>query len=1172
MGNICGKQKEQLDPSIHTWLPTDISWDDEANCPIERVVYINESEKNELFNYKNNYVSTAKYTILTFLPMNLFEQFQRLANAYFLFLLVLQCIPGVSSLDPMATLVPLLFVISLTCIKDANDDVKRHRSDNDVNGREVERFCQFDKKWQLIRWDEISVGDIIRIEDKDPVAADVLILLTSEPGNECFSDTAELDGESNLKRLYGLKATDYMTSETDIAECQACVVCEPPNPNLNSFNGRLLMKSEVYAIDKENVLLRGMTMRNTKWAVAVVFFAGGDTKLMCNSIGARFKRTRIDEQMNLLIIYIFIILLLLSLGSAIGTYVWEVMTGEDFQLYLPAGDVENPILIACMSFLSYIILYNTLVPISLYVSVEIIRLGQSWLIDWDLRMYHPPSDTPAHARTTTLTEELGQIGYVFSDKTGTLTQNIMAFMKCSINGKKYGKGLTDANAGAAARDGKSVTDMQQLEEVDFSWNPYADAKFKFYDQSLVDVLASKGHDESYFFRCLALCHSVQADTADKNQIPVYNAQSPDEAALVKAAMNFGFVFKKRTREHLFIQVNGKIEKYKLLALLDFTSDRKRMTVVLEWTDGRIRVITKGADSVMFARINCTQEQLDNTEKHLEEYATDGLRTLVFGDRTLEMAWYTDWAARYKTASQSIDERDEKVAEMAEEIETQLALVGTTAIEDKLQLGVPAAISRLRQASIRVWVLTGDKQQTAINIGFACQLLTNQMQIFTINEITEDAVYERLQILLDKVAQDDGPKALVIDGASLAFALSGLCALDFLEVGKTCQSVICCRVSPLQKADVVRLVKSNTNLATLAIGDGANDVSMIQAAHIGVGISGLEGRQAVLASDFSIAQFRFLERLLLVHGRWSYIRMTKFLTYFFYKNFALTLIQLWYSFFTGFSAQTAFESWFISFFNLVFTSLPVLAMGIFEQDVGQRYCLKYAELYALGTRNKLFNHKIFFLSLGQGVWHSAAIFFIGTFSLPDSMQVLDGWSTGLEWNGVAMAWAVILVVTMVMAIDTWRWTVWNHMFIIGSLIAWWVFSFYMYGMPIFITGYASYFGTIYYIPLTPGFWAYQLLIVAVCILPLLLYRFWQQMYHPISIDVAREVAWMNRSAYRKKKEEPFPTRRDSAIDQRRKDLRKKNLLVEDSMTESGQHIELIRTDRSRAEDVSDKIDS
>ncbi|KAG7216627.1 hypothetical protein INR49_023336 [Caranx melampygus] len=824
----------------------------------ERHLRANDRPFNLSYHYANNAIKTSKYNIFTFLPLNLFEQLRRLANAYFFFLFVLQLIPQVSSLSWFTTAVPLLLVLAITAVKDASDDVNRHKSDNQVNNRKVDVLI--DGQLRNEKWMNVQVGDIIKLENNQFVTADLLLLSSSEPLNLVYVETAELDGETNLKVKQALTVTGELGESIDaLAGFTGEVRCEPPNNRLDKFKGTLTLDGQTYALDNDKVLLRGCTLRNTEWCFGLVIFGGPDTKLMQNSGKTRFKRTSIDHLMNVLVLCIFGVLASMCSVLAIGNAIWEVREGSVFTVFLPREPGVDAPLSSFLSFWSYVIVLNTLVPISLYVSVEIIRLGNSFYIDWDRKMYYPKNDTPAQARTTTLNEELGQIKYIFSDKTGTLTQNIMTFNRCSINGRAYGE-LFDFS-------GQRVEITEKTERVDFHWNELADPKFVFHDHSLVETVREGNPEAQAFFRLLAVCHTVMPEEKKEGEL-YYQAQSPDEGALVTAARNFGFVFRSRTPETITVVEMGKRVVYELLAVLDFNNVRKRMSVIVRSPDGKLTLYCKGADTIIYERLHPQCDKLMKvTTSHLNEYAGDGLRTLVLAYKDLDEGYMDDWRNRHHEASTAMEGREERLDELYEEIEKDLLLLGATAVEDKLQDGVPQTIEQLAKADIKIWVLTGDKQ----------------------------------------------------------------------------------------------------------------------AAHIGVGISGQEGMQAVLSSDFSFAQFRYLQRLLLVHGRWSYLRMCKFLRYFFYKNFTFTFVHFWYAFFCGFSAQTVYDEWFITMYNLVYTALPVLGMSLFDQDVNDRWSFQYPQLYAPGQLNLYFSKKAFVRCMMHSCYSSLILFFIPWAAMYDTVR-------------------------------------------------------------------------------------------------------------------------------------------------------------------------------------------
>ncbi|XP_035164586.1 phospholipid-transporting ATPase IK [Oxyura jamaicensis] len=1015
--------------------------------------------------YAGNAIKTAKYNILTFLPLNLYEQFHRMANVYFVFVILLQTIPEISTLPWYTLLFPLSCLLTIRALRDLIDDIGRHQSDRNINNRPCEILSGKSFRWQ--KWRDICVGDIVCLRKESFVPADMLLLCSSEPSSLCYVETADIDGETNLKFRQALPVTHReLTSEGSVAAFDGRVTCEEPNSRMHSFTGTLQWRGETYSIDSERILLRGCKLRNTDFCYGLVIYAGFDSKIMRNCGKIKRKKTKLDRMMDRLVIIIFLVLLAMSLCLAIASGFWA-KTFQEKHTYLSALYKHTaPAKQAFFSFWGFAILLSIIIPMSMYITFEFIYLVNSFFINWDLEMYYAVKDIPAKARSTSLNDQLGQIEYIFSDKTGTLTQNIMSFKKCCINGTVYGL--------STGRENK------QPSGSGLTWSHRGE---KTLDSNTVALLEAARQDSDpvlrEFLRLLALCHTVMVE--ERGDQLVYQAASPDEEALVLAARDLGYVFLSRTQDTITISELGVKRTYKVLAMLDFNSDRKRMSVLVRDPQGTIRLYTKGADTVILERLRSRGPSETFTERALDRFAEETLRTLCLASKVVSEAEYCEWSRRHQEASILLQDRAWQLDSLHEEMEQNLELLGVTAIEDKLQDGVPETIQLLKLGNIKVWVLTGDKQETAMNIGYACKLLTDDMEILEEKEVSEilEAHWVGNSLSSSRKAPDSGrlsqqhpgtschkKRALVISGdfldkilhtgevlmkeegwlwqrlpcrgATDSQAQGSLVEKAFVDLATSCQAVICCRVTPKQKALIVQLVKKHKKATTLAIGDGANDVNMIKTADIGVGISGLEGMQAVQCSDYALAQFSYLQRLLLVHGRWAYLRICKFLRYFFYKTFAGLMAQVWFAFHSGFTAQPLYEGWFLALYNVFYTAHPVLSVGLLEQDVSAKKSLEFPELYAIGQQDELFNYRIFGVTLLHGISTSLASFYIALWAFEDCVgsKVVGDY----ESFSVTVATSALLSVLVEIILDIKHWTALSFLMVTASLLLFCLFSY------------------------------------------------------------------------------------------------------------------------------------
>ncbi|KAL4872087.1 hypothetical protein BDV12DRAFT_162996 [Aspergillus spectabilis] len=979
--------------------------------------------------YPANVVSNAKYTPWSFLPRTLYNEFSFFFNIYFLLVALSQIIP-VLRIGYMSTYIaPLAFVVSISLGKEALDDIGRRRRDAEANAEEFsvlaldksggsrafpaaqDAHSQREKVLVIVKKSrDLKVGDVLKVRKNQRLPADVVILKSvsndstvtrqsQETGasvdidrinNASSSSAPEQDSETQQADVSSASdtflRTDQLDGETDwklrlpSALSQALslsdftrlkVTASGPDKRVNEFVGNIeLMPPSGYYdphVDKSEDRNGSddepaqdssapLSIDNTAWAstvlasntitYAVIIYTGSQTRAALSTSSSRSKVGLLEFEINNLTKILCALTLTLS---------FILVALEGFE---PTNDKKWYIAI-----MIYLILFSTIIPMSLRVNLDMAKSVYGRFIERD-------KDIPdTVVRTSTIPEDLGRIEYLLSDKTGTLTQNEMELKKIHVGTVSY------------AND--AMEEVASFVRQSFAGNSLTTAAAVFGAQAGLGAAPRTRREIGSRVRdlvlALALCHNVTptSDEEDGVKVTSYQASSPDEIAIVRYTEEVGLKLSYRDRQTIVLEsahTGHVVVRVQILDIFPFTSDSKRMGIIVKFRTDKgildfpteaeeIWFYQKGADTVMTS-IVAANDWLDEETANM---AREGLRTLVVGRKRLSSLQYQEFGNKYKQASLSLQGRDIGMAKVISEyLEHDLELLGVTGVEDRLQRDVKPSLELLRNAGVKIWMLTGDKVETARCVAISAKLVARGQYIHTVAKVKDkSAAQEALDFLRNKT-----DCCLLIDGESLALMLNQFRS-SFISVAVLLPAVIACRCSPTQKAEVADLIRQHTKKRVCCIGDGGNDVSMIQAADVGIGIVGKEGRQASLAADFSITQFHHVTKLLVWHGRNSYKRSAKLAQFIMHRGLIISACQTMYSIASHFDPKGLFINWLMVGYATVYTNAPVFSL-VLDRDVDEQLANLYPELYKELKTGRSLSYRSFFTWVLVSVYQGAVI--------------------------------------------------------------------------------------------------------------------------------------------------------------------------------------------------------
>ena len=1120
--------------------------------------YINDTSLNKLkYKHKNNFITTTKYNFITFIPKSFLLQFTRLPNVYFLIIAIIQSIPIISPLSGTSAIVPLIFVLLVSMIRELLEDIQRYKYDKINNEEKV--IVYRNNILEIVKSESLEVGEIILIKNNNQIPCDCLILNSSFEEGICYLETSSLDGEKTLKEKEGNKIILSKLKDINLNidinnnilingnNISGFIECDIPNPDFHKFDGKIKLKIDDNYINDNylpltisQMLYKGSFLKNTDWVLAIVLYTGMKNKIILNSEKPRMKLSQIEKTMSIYLIYIFILQIILCIFCSIMNKVSYIRHKKFYKIFIKY--TKNSSLESFISFFTYILLLNTLIPISLIVTLEIVKVIQGFFINWDTELYSFKYKKLCFAKSVSINEELGNVNYIFSDKTGTLTCNKMEFKYCIIGETCYQYKDKEENGIVDIEDSqfknmenikiygknKKMIDSSQLNEynnIQKNTNNYKTVipnknfriKYKQIGRHYFDSLLkseneniSKKLKEDFnlireFWTAISCAHECVCSNNENEE--KYSGISPDDVELVKAASNQGFSFMKSNNNIRKINICCEEKEFLILNILNFTSERKRMSIIIKDSNNNIKLYCKGADSEIKKRIiynNENNKYINVICKGVDKFSSKGYRTLMIAMKKISEEEYLIWKKKLDEAEINLNNKNFLINECYEEIENDLNLIGATVVEDKLQDQVPETIRDLRLAGIKIWVLTGDKIDTAENIALSCNLISSNYKNFKIKtlksnynilkkikkdnnnennnnennnnennnnennnneknnnenndnenlneidlffqqfqeftnqelkniELTENEISKPQNKKFEETKENNienrnenintiTPFSILIESPILSKITEDENLTNkFLKIALCASTVICCRVSPLQKSKVVKMVKQyNKNVITLAIGDGGNDVSMIMEAHIGIGLYGNEGMRAVQASDFSIGEFKFLRRLLFFHGRINLNRIKGMILYFFYKNFVFTMIQFFFAFQALFSGQTIIDDWFIFGFNLIFTSIPLIIQACSDYDIcdddGELIKEMMPFIYKENYQKRKFNLFVFSFVLIKGGIVSVLNFLIVVYSVNEGILGKNGDQQNLWINSYFLYSNIIFSVSITIMI-------------------------------------------------------------------------------------------------------------------------------------------------------------
>lgn len=978
----------------------------------------------------------------------------------------------------------------VSMIREGIEDYLRYRSDKEANSYKVEIFKDgtFTKKPSK----DIKVGSIVKVPQDHMFPCDLLMLTNSSNNTLAYIETASIDGEKNLKIRSSINKTQGI-SPLELSTGLNEIECDLPNANIYNFNGNIVYRDETVFIGKNNLLLAGAVLRNTAWVVGVAVYTGPETKIRMNMIGRRIKLSTIEKKVNKFILFILALQFCLCVVASVLGYFWMDEQKQDKEF-----NVRSPAVQGVLLYFTYFLLLNTMLPISLIISLEILKVLQGYFMHKNLRLFSYLRDQPCKVTSFSLNEELGMIQEIFTDKTGTLTCNKMVFRICAIGEKVYGDNmLTIINSTIQSvltqneRNPLIFTSKELLEDfsgTNLTTLPYKIGKIE-YQRDLVKE----------FLLCMALCHECLVETTGDEV--KYIGQSPDESTLLDTAMRMGIKFAQKFQNTITIQVTQdnktREEFFELISVFEFNSERKRNSVVVKKiADGTFWIYAKGADSEIHKLLASPYGQnFEKIEKEVKSFSEKGLRTLLLACREIDFEEFTYFKSKYDEACAEIHDRESHLYRVAGLVENNLELLGCTGVEDCLQEDVPETIQDFLKAGLKIYMLTGDKLETAENIARTCLLVNDSTQVLKLDQIELQRLEGCIEEFLGVVENIDADFSLIVQGDIFKMLMHDIgtesnAIENFWSLCSKCKSIIFCRMTPGQKKEVVKAAKARTNCVTLAVGDGANDVPMILEADIGIGIFGEEGMQAVQASDYAVGEFRLLWELLFVHGRYNYLRQSEMILYFIYKNLVFTIPQFLFGFYCGYSGQTVYDDWYITIYNMILTALPLMIKGVLEKDIKipERYdgeimdsqinCIikkNVPKLYALGKHNECFQYSAFIKWLFTGILHSLIVFFLPLYACNKTLTSHKGYQTDFVYFSITSFTCIILVVSIKFALTTRYWTFY-HM---AGLI---IFSLFLYFA--FILAYdkltpSIFGGSIYVLISSAGF--YLIIYSCICLI-------------------------------------------------------------------------------------------